>query len=53
MLVYQIFGVVLIAESPLGVRVWRATWGTGSGSKIREEIATEERRTKLWIISGA
>jgi hypothetical protein len=30
--------VVLIEESPLGLRVRGATWGTGSGLKLREEI---------------
>jgi hypothetical protein len=37
------FGVVLITESPLGLRVRRATWGTGSGSTFREEISEGER----------
>jgi hypothetical protein len=53
--------VVLIAESPLGLRVRSATWGTGSGSKFREEISDggapnetldRERRGAPWLRGG-
>ncbi len=56
------FGVVLIAESPLGLRVRSATWGTGSGSKFREEISDggapnetldRERRMAPWLRGGS
>ena len=32
-------GGVLTAEAPLGLRGRSATWGTGNGSKFREEIS--------------
>jgi hypothetical protein len=53
--------VVLIAESPLGLKVRSATWGTGSGSTFREEISDggapnetldRERRVAPWLHGG-
>jgi len=53
--------VVLITESPLGLRVRSATWGTGSDPKFREEISDEgapnetldrERRMAPWLRGG-
>jgi hypothetical protein len=55
-------GVVLIQESPLGLRVRSATWGTGSGSTFREEISDagapsetldRERRVAPWLRGGS
>jgi len=53
--------VVLVAESALGLRVRSATWGTGSGSKFREEISDggapsetldRGRRVAPWLRGG-
>ena len=53
--------VVLITESPLGLRVRSATWGTGSDPEFREEISDggapnetldRERRIAPWLRGG-
>jgi hypothetical protein len=54
--------VVLVTASPLGLRVRSATWGTGNGSKFREEISDggapnetldRDRRVAPWLRGGA